>query len=90
MGEERAVERQNGVGVGEIDRVTTGRVRLDEGGERRMRRDQSRKIVRRAMQVARMQFPPGVVGLFLDGFQSAGSQTKPEEKSKRVGITRLE
>jgi hypothetical protein len=61
------------VGIGEINRVSAERMRLDERGERRMRRDQSREIVGRAMQVARMQFPPGVVGLFLDGFQSAGS-----------------
>lgn len=59
--QQRAIERGDGGGIGEVYRVAGERVGLHERAQIRQCGDQTGKVVRRAVDVARVQFTGGVV-----------------------------
>ena len=62
VGEEGAVEREDGGRIGEVDRFSLDRVRHKVAGERRVGADQRRKIVAPVVTVARVQAVGGCRG----------------------------
>jgi hypothetical protein len=62
--QQRAIERGDGGGIGKVDRVAGERVGLHERAQIRRCGDQAGKVVRRAVDVARVQFAGGVVLCF--------------------------